>query len=129
MRRHYQPTNQDDWDRDAAYESLLVDFDDRWQSPQSADQHGGKMGWGVVLDRQTGQFISAFQTAYENVITGWTEEGRAIIDPAKIAQPNRLGLAKTFEGLPSRARRAKSSIAKLQPGHAPLTISESTTPA
>ena len=119
MRWYYQPTNQDDWDRDAAYESLLVDVTIGGRV-RKALINTGKMGWGVVLDRQTGQFISAFQTAYENVITGWTEQGRAIIDPAKIAATRRRGFGKNFRGLPSRARRAKSSVAELQPGHAPL---------
>ena len=77
----------------------------------------GKMGWGVVLDRETGRFIGAFQTAYENVITGWTEEGRAIIDPAKVAEPEDVGSGKTFEVCPPLhgARNLQS------PSYSPVT--------
>ena len=117
MRWYYQPTNQDDWDRDAAYESLLVDLTIGGRV-RKALINTGKMGWGVVLDRQTGQFISAFQTAFENVITGWTEQGRAIIDPAKIAQPEDVGSGKTFEVCPPvhGARNLQS------PSYSPVTL-------
>jgi glucose dehydrogenase len=36
---------------------------------------------GRHLDRQTGELIRAFKTAYDNVVTGWTPQGRPIIDP------------------------------------------------
>jgi alcohol dehydrogenase (cytochrome c) len=116
MRWYYQPTNQDDWDRDAAYESLLVDLT-IGGTVRKVLINTGKMGWGVVLDRETGRFISAFQTAYENVITGWTEEGRAIIDPAKIAAPEDVGSGKAFEVCPPvhGARNLQS------PSYSPVT--------
>ncbi|MCC7043888.1 MAG: PQQ-binding-like beta-propeller repeat protein [Acidobacteria bacterium] len=116
MRWYYQPTSQDDWDRDAAYESLLVDLTINGRI-RKALINTGKMGWGVVLDRQTGQFISAFQTAYENVITGWAEAGRAIIDPAKIARPEDVGAGTTFEVCPPvhGARNLQS------PSYSPVT--------
>jgi alcohol dehydrogenase (cytochrome c) len=116
MRWYYQPTSEDDWDRDAAYEALLVDLpiDGR---VRKALINTGKMGWGVILDRQTGQFISAFQTAYENVITGWTEQGRAILDPTKITKAEDVGSGKTFEVCPSvhGARNLQS------PSYSPVT--------
>jgi alcohol dehydrogenase (cytochrome c) len=116
MRWYYQPTNQDDWDRDSAYESLLVDLTIGGKV-RKALINTGKMGWGVVLDRQTGQFISAFRTAYENVITGWSSQGRAIIDPAKITQPEDVGSGKTFEVCPPvhGARNLQS------PSYSPVT--------
>jgi mono/diheme cytochrome c family protein len=75
------------------------------------------MGWGVVLDRQTGEFISAFRTAYENVITGWTSEGRAIVDPSKVARPEDVGSGKRFEVCPPvhGARNLQS------PSYSPVT--------
>ena len=102
--------------RDSAYESLLVDLT-IGGSVRKVLINTGKMGWGVVLDRETGRFISAFRTAYENVITGWTEEGRAIVDPAKIAAPEDVGSGKILEVCPPvhGARNLQS------PSYSPIT--------
>ena len=60
----------------------------------------GKMGWGVVLDRQTGEFLHAFKTAYDNVVTGWTPQGRPIVNPAVIPTPADIDSGKVFEVCP-----------------------------
>lgn len=99
MRWYYQPTSQDDWDRDMVYESMLVDLriDGR---VRKALVNTNKSGWGLVLDRQTGEFIRAFPTAYENLITGWTPQGRAIVDPSKLPKPEDVTSGKKYEICP-----------------------------
>ena len=98
IRWHYQLVPADDWDR-AAYENMLVDLviDGR---PRKALIQTGKIGWGVILDRETGEFIQAFKTAYDNVITGWTPQGRPITHPDAIPTPADLDSGKVFEICP-----------------------------
>jgi glucose dehydrogenase len=70
IRWHFQLVPADDWDR-AAYENMLVDLVINGRTRKALIQTG-KIGWGVVLDRETGEFLHAFRTAYDNVVTGWT---------------------------------------------------------
>ena len=58
------------------------------------------IGWGVVLDRETGEFLHAFRTAYDNTITGWTREGRPIYDPKSIPTAADMESGKVFEICP-----------------------------
>jgi mono/diheme cytochrome c family protein len=53
-----------------------------------------------VLDRQTGEFLHAFKTAYDNVVTGWTPQGRPIINPATVPKAEDLDSGKVFEVCP-----------------------------
>ncbi len=78
---HFQVVPNDNWDRDSVFESTLVDLKISGKVVPALI-HTGKTGWGVVLNRTNGKFISAFRTAYENVITGWTKTGVPITDPA-----------------------------------------------
>lgn len=98
IRWHFQLNPADDWDR-AAYESMLVDLPIGGRT-RKALITTGKIGWGVVLDRQTGEFLHAFKTAYDNVVTGWTPEGRPVIDPAKIPAVADVDSGKVFEICP-----------------------------
>jgi alcohol dehydrogenase (cytochrome c) len=94
LRWHYQLNPADDWDR-AAYENMLVDLviDGRMRK---ALVQTGKIGWGVVLDRETGEFLQAFRTAYDNMVTGFTEAGRPIYDPALVPKPEDVDSGKMF---------------------------------
>ena len=85
IRWHFQLNPADDWDR-AGYENMLVDLQIGGRTRKALIQTG-KMGWGVVLDRETGEFLHAFKTAYDNVVTGWTQKGRPIVNPALIPPP------------------------------------------
>ncbi len=98
LRWHYQLVPGDSWDR-AAYEGMLVDLVIDGV-PRKALILTGKIGWGVVLDRATGKFLHAFQTAYDNTITGWTPEGRAIYDPRSVPQASDIDSGKVFEICP-----------------------------
>lgn len=94
IRWHYQMVPGDNWDR-AVFESMLVDLDIKGKR-RKALIVTSKIGWGVVLDRTTGEFFHAFQTAYDNIIKGWTAKGRPIIDPASIPKPEDVGSGKTY---------------------------------
>jgi alcohol dehydrogenase (cytochrome c) len=98
LRWHYQLSPADDWDR-AAYESMLVDLTMGGVTRKALIQTG-KIGWGVVLDRETGEFLQAFRTAYDNMITGWTDAGRPIYDPRTIPRPEDVDTPKVFEICP-----------------------------
>jgi alcohol dehydrogenase (cytochrome c) len=98
LRWHFQLVPADEWDR-SAYEGMLVDLvvDGR---PRKAVILTGKVGWGVVLDRATGEYLHAFRTAYDNTITDWTEQGRPIFDPRAIPAPADVDSGKVFEICP-----------------------------
>ena len=98
IRWHFQLNPADDWDR-AGYENMLVDLAIAGR-PRKALIQTGKMGWGVVLDRQTGEFLHAFKTAYDNVVTGWTPQGRPIVNPALIPTVADVDSGKVFEVCP-----------------------------
>ena len=53
-----------------------------------------------MLDRATGEFLHAFRTAYDNTITGWTEQGRPIFDPRAMPKPADVDSGKVFEICP-----------------------------
>lgn len=98
IRWHFQLNPADDWDR-AGYENMLVDLTIGGRVRKAIIQTG-KMGWGVVLDRQTGEFLHAFKTAYDNVVTGWTPKGRPIMNPANVPTVADVDSGKVFEVCP-----------------------------
>ena len=113
LRWHFQLVPGDEWDR-SAYEGMLVDF--VYDGVQrKAVILTGKIGWGVVLDRTSGEFLHAFRTAYDNTITGWTEQGRPIFDPRAMPAARGRRLGQGVRDLPAHPRRAQSASAELQP--------------
>jgi alcohol dehydrogenase (cytochrome c) len=98
LRWHFQLVPADQWDR-SAYENMLVDLEIDGVMRKALIQTG-KIGWGVVLDRVTGEFLHAFKTAYDNTVTGWTDKGRPIYDPATIPTVEDLNSGKIFEICP-----------------------------
>jgi outer membrane protein assembly factor BamB len=59
-----------------------------------------KIGWGIVLDRVTGQFLGAFRTGYDNLITGWTDSGSPIFNPELIPTMDDVDSDRVFEVCP-----------------------------
>jgi len=98
LRWHFQMVPADQWDR-SSYESLLVDLEIEGEL-RKALINTGKVGWGVVLDRATGEFLRAFRTAYDNTITGWTDAGRPIYDPKTIPAIEDVDSGRVFEICP-----------------------------
>ncbi len=98
IRWHFQLVPRDEWDR-SGYEAMLVDLVIDG-APRKALITTGKIGWGVVLDRVTGEYLHAFRTAYDNTITGWSEQGRPIFDPRSLPTPEDVDSGKVFEICP-----------------------------
>jgi alcohol dehydrogenase (cytochrome c) len=115
LRWHYQLVPGDSWDR-AAYENMLVDLEIGGVMRKALIQTG-KIGWGVVLDRVTGTFLHAFRTAYDNVVTGWTPEGRPIYNPDSITRAEHIDSGHPFEICP-HLHGARNLQA---PSYSPLT--------
>ena len=99
IRWYFQVVPADSWDFDTTHEPMLVDLDMRGEIQKALIQTS-KIGWGVVLDRATGRFLHAFRTGYDNVITGWTELGRPIYNPATIPAPGDVDSGKEFTPCP-----------------------------
>jgi alcohol dehydrogenase (cytochrome c) len=99
LRWHFQVVPADNWDMDSPYESTLVDLQINGTT-RKALIHTSKIGWGVVLDRATGQFIQPFKTAYDNIVTGWSPTGRPIYNPAVMPTPEVVDTGKVFEVCP-----------------------------
>jgi PQQ-dependent dehydrogenase (methanol/ethanol family) len=98
LRWHYQLVPRDNWDR-ATYESMLVDLEIDGEMRKALIQTG-KIGWSVVLDRATGEFLHAFRTAYDNTITDWSESGVPIYNPATVPQLEDVDSGKIFQVCP-----------------------------
>ena len=99
MQWYFQMVPEDNWDMDSPYESTLIDMEINGVV-RKALVHTSKIGWGVVLDRETGQFLHSFRTAFDNLVMGWTEEGRPIINPDQIPSQADVDSERVFEVCP-----------------------------
>jgi alcohol dehydrogenase (cytochrome c) len=99
MQWYFQVVPEDNWDMDSPYESTLVDMVINGVV-RNVLIHTTKIGWGVVLDRETGQFLHSFRTAYDNLVLGWTEEGRPVMNPDQIPTQADVDSEKIFEVCP-----------------------------
>lgn len=98
IRWYFQMAPGDNWDR-AVFEPMLVDLPFKGKVRKTAILTS-KVGWGVVVDRATGEYLSSFKTAYDNMILGWTDKGKAIVNPATVPSPEDVGSGKVFEVCP-----------------------------
>ncbi len=96
---YFQVVPADNWDLDATAESMLVDLVIGGVERRALIETS-KIGWGVVLDRETGQFIDAFRTGYDNIITGWTDTGSPIYNPDQIPTLDDVDSDRIFEVCP-----------------------------
>jgi alcohol dehydrogenase (cytochrome c) len=96
---HFQVVPEDNWDMDSPYESMLVDLVIAGRE-RKALIHTSKIGWGVVLDRVTGEFIHAFRTGFDNLVTGWSETGRPAFNPELIPSLEDVDSDRVFEVCP-----------------------------
>ena len=96
---YFQVVPADNWDLDATAESMLVDLVIGGVERKALIETS-KIGWGVVLDRETGRFIDAFRTGYDNIITGWTDTGSPIYNPDQIPTLEDVDSDKIFEVCP-----------------------------
>ena len=96
---HFQVVPSDNWDLDATHESMLVDLVIGGVERKALIETS-KIGWGVVLDRVTGQFLGSFRTGYDNLVTGWTDIGVPIYNPALIPTLDDVDSDRVFEVCP-----------------------------
>jgi alcohol dehydrogenase (cytochrome c) len=99
IRWYFQVVPSDNWDMDSPYESTLVDLS-IGGTTRKALIHTSKVGWGVVLDRATGQFIHSFKTAYDNIIKEWTSAGRPVFNPEVIPAATDVDSKRVFDVCP-----------------------------
>ena len=76
---HYQYTPWDVWDFDGVNETILANIDGKkvWL-------HGDRNGFLYSIDRTNGNFVWAKEISKVNWATGFTPEGRPIIDETKV---------------------------------------------
>ena len=96
---YFQVVPSDNWDLDATHESMLVDLVINGVEHKALIETS-KIGWGIVLDRETGRFINAFRTGYDNIITGWTDTGSPIFNPEQIPTLDDVDSDRVFEVCP-----------------------------
>ena len=96
---YFQVVPSDNWDLDATHESMLVDLVIDGVERKALIETS-KIGWGVVLDRETGRFINAFRTGHDNIITGWTDTGSPIFNPEQIPTLDDVDSDRIFEVCP-----------------------------
>lgn len=97
---YYQHLPRDDWDLDSPFERVLVETaiapnadEVSYMSPNVTPGEErrvvvtvpGKYGTMFVLDRETGELLWARDTSYQNVIAGYTDEGKVIPNEELIA--------------------------------------------
>jgi alcohol dehydrogenase (cytochrome c) len=113
---YFQVVPEDNWDMDSPYESTLVDLEIDGVE-RKALIHTSKIGWGVVLDRQTGEFIHSFRTAYDNIVSAWDDNGRPIFNPEVVPSAEDVDSGRVFEVCPHfhGARNLNS------PSYSPIT--------
>ncbi len=90
---HFQETPADTWDYDADQDLILTDLTIDGQT-RPVLLHAAKNGFFYVLDRKTGQFISARNFVDVNWATGYNAEGR----PIEI--PGARGIDKPVDAVP-----------------------------
>ena len=99
MAWYFQVVPSDNWDLDATHESMLVDLVIGGVEHKALIETS-KIGWGIVLDRETGRFLNAFRTGYDNLITGWTDSGSPIFNPELIPTMDDVDSDRVFEVCP-----------------------------
>lgn len=121
---HFQETPGDAWDYDADQDLILTDLTIDGQK-RPVLLHAAKNGFFFVIDRKTGQFISAKNFVDENWATGYGADGR----PIEIAGAR--GTDKPLESVPgpfgahnwqSMSYSPKTGLAYIPAQNVPLTM-------
>jgi quinohemoprotein ethanol dehydrogenase len=80
LKWHYQEVPNDNWDYDAVQHLMLADLTINGR-PRKVLMQAPKNGFFYVLDRITGEFISAKPFTQVNWARGFNESGRPLINP------------------------------------------------
>jgi len=76
---HFQYTPHDVWDFDGVNEHILADL-----GGQKVWLHGDRNGFLYSIDRTNGKFVYGKEISKVNWATGFTPEGRPIVNPEKV---------------------------------------------
>jgi PQQ-dependent dehydrogenase (methanol/ethanol family) len=81
LKWHYQTVPNDNWDFDSVQQLMLLDIVVKGQRRKVITQ-AAKNGFYYVLDRVTGEFLSASPFVKVSWATGFDERGRPMVNPA-----------------------------------------------
>ena len=125
---HFQVVPSDNWDLDATHESMLVDLVIGGVERKALIETS-KIGWGVVLDRVTGQFLGSFRDGLRQPHHRLDRHRGPDLQPRAHPHPGRRRLGPGVRGLPALPRRTQPELAELQPRERVSTTWASTTAA
>lgn len=83
LKWHYQYTPHEVWDYDGVTENVPVDIDYQGRR-RKVIIHADRNGHFYAIDRTNGQFLFARPFVKTNWVTGFTPEGRPLVNPAAI---------------------------------------------
>lgn len=84
---HFAVNPKESYDHDTPFENILTDLTIDGVEHKVLI-HTGKAGWGVVLDRETGDFLTAWNFGTNNYIEGFTDDGQVIYVEDKLPWPS-----------------------------------------
>ena len=113
---HFQETPADTWDYDADQDLILTDLTIDGQT-RPVLLHAAKNGFFYVLDRKTGQFISAKNFVDVNWASGYTADGKPIEIPGArgIDKPIEAVLGRLARIIGNRCRIARRPASPISP--------------
>lgn len=88
-RWHYQHMPRDNWDMDSPFERILIDQEAGGGVTRLLVTVAGKNGIAFALDRDSGEFIWASETIYQNVVSNIDKHGRVSLNESIV--PKALG--------------------------------------
>ena len=91
LKWHYQTVPNDNWDFDSVQQLMLLDLTIGGR-PRKVIMQASKNGFIHVLDRVTGQFISADPFVKVTWATGHDEKGRPIVNPEAYYDDDPIGV-------------------------------------
>lgn len=84
-RWHYQHMPRDNWDMDSPFERMLIDQSSDGNVSRLLVTVAGKNGIAFALDRDSGEFIWASETIFQNVVSGIDKNGRVTVNESIIS--------------------------------------------
>ena len=86
LRWYYQHLPRDNWDLDSPFERVLIDQEINGEMRHLLVTVAGKNGIAFALDRETGEFLWAKETVYQNVVNSIDPDGTVHINEDLIPQ-------------------------------------------
>ena len=116
---YFQVVPADNWDLDATAESMLVDLVIGGVEHKALIETS-KIGWGVVLDRETGPLHRRVPHRLRQHHHRLDRHRQPHLQPGPDPHAGRRRLGQDLRGVPAPARRAQPELGELQPRDRPL---------